>query len=291
MASEGGLTRAARAAIAVGCALCLAGCAATVRVRVLAPGEDCARDFGSSTAAAKIETYLAASSALVLEAGELGVDLDEACGRGLAIAREGAAATSDDEASPCDALATWVATEREALPLGPSLGVHADAVCDASEGDFAECVSRCELRYRPEDVRIVRDEEGLLTAPNVSPRCRASCGTTSAIETSCSPRLRVEPGEVTDTERSRAQRLTRALEQAAVAIDLGERARRLSLAAERLVTIAPVLPEAAATVSIRAVACVQAASEPVRTAAARLESAHDRTGALRRRMRPDVQLR
>jgi hypothetical protein len=113
----------------------------------------------------------------------------------------------------------------------------------------------------------------------------------SAIETSCSPLARVEAGEVGEPERARAERLARALEEAAHAIDVGERARRISLAAARLVTIAPILPEAAATVSIRAVACVQTASTPVRDAAARLASAHDHAGALRRRMRPDVQLR
>ncbi len=264
--------------LAIACAS-LAGCTSTasVRVRVLAPGEDCARDFGSSTAAAKIETYLLASDALRRTTDDVVADLESQCHEGLVAAgvRTVGQAGAAGESS-CDTLAHWIEGETAALAASPRLA-SADGACSPSEAEFAGCISRCELRYRPEDVHVVSDEAHLLTAPNASPRCRSACGTLNAIETTCASSSRVEPGG----EGEREARLRRVLDHAARAIDLGERARRIALAAAQLVAIAPVLPEAAATVSIRAVACVSAAAEPARLAAERLDAARLDTVALR----------
>lgn len=244
------------------------GCSGTVQVRILAPGEDCTRDFGSSTAAAKIETFLAATSALEREVDALEASLAQACEAGLREARGPGAPSS----APCESLGAWVAEESAALdgegavprlePTGPT--------CSPQQADFAACVSRCELRYRPDDIQVVADESGLLTAPQASPRCRASCETLHAIAESCTSPVAVAQGS--EGEGERQARLHAVLGHVARAAALGARAERISLAARRLVAIAPVLPEAAATVSIRAVACVSAASVDVRGAAERLDA-------------------
>lgn len=268
----------ARASFVIATSLALAGCSASasVRVRVLVPGEDCARDFGSSTAAAKIETYLLASDALRRTTDEIVADLEAQCHAGLVEAgvREPGPAAVETGAreSACSTLAQWIEGETTAIASAPTL-VAGDAMCAPSQIDFAGCISRCELRYRPEDVHVVVEDSQLLTAPGMSPRCRASCQTLSAIEAACTSRATPLGEAAASDDAPRSARLLRVLAHAVRAIDLGDRGHRVALAAERLVAIAPVLPEAAATVSIRAVACVSAAAEPVRSAADRLEAA------------------
>ena len=257
---------AARRAGVLVLALAASACSGSVQVRILAPGEDCARDFGSSTAAAKIETFLAATAALEREADVASTELAASCEAGL---REALGASEPMPERSCEALGAWVATESAALAGGPRLGA-ATPTCAPQHSDFAECVSRCELRYRPDDIQVVTDASGLLTAPQASPRCRASCETQQALVETCSaPVTLVEADGQTDA--ARVARLRAVLLHVARAAELGARAERVSLAARRLVEIAPVLPEAAATVSIRAVACVSAASSDVRQAADRLE--------------------
>jgi hypothetical protein len=248
-------------------ALAFCGCAGSVQVRILAPGEDCARDFGSSTAAAKIETFLAASVALGREADAANVALTAACVEGL---REAGVVTEPTPERPCEALGAWVTAESAALASAPRLS-DATPTCSPQHDDLAACVSRCELRYRPDDVQVVTDEAGLLTAPQASPRCRASCETLHAIAETCSSPVALVEGS-SEADPSRVARLRAVLVHVAYAAELGARAERVSRAARRLVAIAPVLPEAAATISIRAVACVSAASTEVRGAAERLEA-------------------
>jgi hypothetical protein len=262
---------AARGAGLLAVALTLGGCGGSLQVRVLAPGEDCARDFGSSTAAAKIETFLAATAALEREAEAATTGLAESCEAGL---REALGPGESLPEAACEALGAWVTAESAALASGPRLGV-ATPTCAPQHTDFAACVSRCELRYRAEDIQVVTDDSGLLTAPQASPRCRASCETLHAIAETCSSPVAVVEAVVEaegEGDAARVARLRAVLVHVARAAELGARAERVSLAARRLVAIAPVLPEAAATVSIRAVACVSVASSRVRRSAERLEA-------------------
>jgi hypothetical protein len=256
---------AARRAGVLVLALAASACSGSVQVRILAPNEDCARDFGSSTAAAKIETFLAATAALEGEADAAQAELTASCQAGL---REAIGGDEPMPEGPCEALGAWLVTESAALAGGPRLGA-ATPTCAPQHSDFAECVSRCELRYRPDDIQVVTDDAGLLTAPQASPRCRASCETLHAIAETCSAPVALVEGE---GDAARVARLRAVLVHVARAAELGARAERVSLAARRLVAIAPALPEAAATVSIRAVACVSAASSDVRQAAERLDA-------------------
>lgn len=221
---------------------------ASVQIRVTGPREDCARDFGSSTAAAKIETFLAASVALDRETRALEAQLRTACAEARAPDTD-RSATGVDDADPCEALVAWLEADpsRAGADAGPA------PTCQGAREDFAACVSRCELRYRAQDVRVVIDEpSGRFTAPQASPRCRASCETLAAVAETCA-----------------APEGAPALDRVGV---IGLRAERIAAAAERLIEIAPVLPEAAATVSIRAVACVSSASEDVRGSERRLRA-------------------
>ncbi|MFO0713699.1 MAG: hypothetical protein U0353_27850 [Sandaracinus sp.] len=257
-------------------ALVCASCVGSVELRVVGPGEDCARDFGSSTAAAKIETFLAASRALATETEALASRTHAACAAGLATSEA-------SEPTSCTALAAWITDEQRALTVS---GLRAsEPRCAQDEAAFGACVSRCELRYRPEDVNVVVDASGLLTAPQASPRCRASCETLGAIAEQCTPPASVaELGDGGDP--ARLARLHTALEHAAEALALAGRAERIRGAADRLVSIAPVLPEAAATVSIRAVACVSAASIDIRTSEDRLAAIQADTAPLGRLVTP-----
>ena len=238
-----------------------ASCVGSVELRVMGRGEDCARDFGSSTAAAKIETFLAASRSLGDASSSLELEMQRHCEEGLAHAGLAVDATAPP-ASACVELGRWVVSESEAL--GSARLVASEPRCTQPEDAFAACVSRCELRYRPEDVNVVVDESGLLTAPQASPRCRASCETLGAIGETCTPPAVVASGAVAPTDPARVARLEAALGDVAQALATSARAERISTAARRLVAIAPVLPEAAATVSIRAVSCVSAASIDIR---------------------------
>lgn len=260
----------------------LAACAGSIQIR-LGGAHDCARDFGSSTAAQKIETYLAASAALSRDAAALRCDLDAACRSAL---RAGAEAGSPAElgasrstgagaeSSPCGALASWLVDEVVALDVGVSLELT-EPTCSRSRPAFATCVSRCELRYRPDDIEVTLDAEGALSAPQASPRCRASCETLSALEAECTaPTVTLAAsGQGPATDAERLERLRRVWEQHGPAIAAAAaRAERVSRAASRLLEIAPVLPEAAATISIRAVACASAARSDVALAEEQLRS-------------------
>lgn len=255
-------------------ALSAAGCGGTVQVeiRVLGDEEDCTRDFGASTAAAKIETYLAASAALSREASGLHDAVSAHCAAGLL-----AAGQPEDAEAPCEALARWVASERDALATPPRV-VPPVLDCRGEQEEFAACVSRCEVRYRPDDVQVVVDDAGLLTAPQASPRCRASCETLQAISESCGPVPAVLlPETVASEDAARVERLRVVLGHVVEALHAGARATRVSLAARRLIAIAPVLPEAAATVSVRA---VSRASGEVETASAHFDAVVAATRAL-----------
>ena len=122
------------------------------------------------------------------------------------------------------------------------------------------------LRYRPEDVRLPCAPSGeatctgVLESPQVSPRCRAACATRTAIRATCTEPTAQLEGNVAAGD-VRTERLARAWAEHGPRLALlAERAERLRAAAERLIHIAPRLPEAAAVVSIRAVACASAAA-------------------------------
>lgn len=259
------------------------GCGSvSVRVGVSPAGAECLRDFGSSTAAAKIETFLGAVAALEEAVAERELELGRACAAATTDAGLGDVVASGTAELPptletCDRLAAWLTTEREVV--GGALAGE-EPVCTVSMDAYAQCVSVCELRYRPREVAVAcageadaqrRCTEGL-SAPQAGPRCRASCGTRAELESSCveaSARLEGAP----EPGAERAARLARVWERHGGALRLLRlRAQRLADATERLVAIAPVLPEAAATVSIRAVACATSAARTAASASARLEA-------------------
>lgn len=249
-------------------ALTVGGCTASVELRVRAGRDDCDRDFGSSTAAQKIEAFLEATAALHRHARRLEHEARTACESGLDAAEQLVQRGTRGE-PPCARLGAWIREESAALSAPPTIALSVPE-CTRSRSEFAACVSRCELRYRPEDIHVVDDGTGALTAPQVSPRCRAACETLSAIEESCTARTSVVE-EAREDDALRRTRLRTALEHGARAIELAWRAGRIKVAAERLIAIAPVLPEAAATISVRAVACVSSASRDVHEADQRLD--------------------
>lgn len=255
--------------------LALSGaCAVSVRVRV-GGGDDCLRDFGTSTAASKIETFLAAADALDREVAAMGENLRRACAEALREAR-GPASTGapsravgdDTEAEPCAALGGWL--EAELSTSRGTIRVESPR-CVWPRELFTSCVLRCELRYRPEDIDVVTGAEGALSAPQAGPRCRAGCSTLAALEARCErPVVHLEVPD--EASGARVERLRRVVEGPLLAVaDVALRARRVTDGASRLVAIAPALPDAAATISIDAVDCVARAAETVARDAAMLE--------------------
>ncbi len=261
--------------------LAIAGCLGSVQVRVGAGPDDCSRDFGSSTAAAKIETYLAAAAELARDAETMERELTQACSAALADA--GGVAPAPGGTDPCRDLGEWLERERLALVSAAPLVELGAIACEPSRDSFATCVSRCELRYRPEDIEVAVGTDGLLTAPQASPRCRASCETLSALATPCSQAsvTVAAGGELSGEQHERLTRLRTIWERHGPEIArVRERADRVARAASRLISIAPVLPEAAATVSIRAVACASRAASTVSDTTARLRQLVERSQAV-----------
>jgi len=258
-------------------ALTMTGCFGSVQVRVGGGVDDCSRDFGSSTAAAKIETYLAATAELARDAETMEAELTRACT--VALADAGVATPAEGVTDACGQLGEWLESERLALPSSAPVIEIGAITCEAPRDSFATCVSRCELRYRPEDIDVAVGTDGMLTAPQASPRCRASCETLSALATTCS-RATISVtsgGEVPEEERERLTRLRTMWEGHGPEVArLHDRADRVARAASRLISIAPVLPEAAATVSIRAVACASSAAATVTETTGRLSTVVER---------------
>jgi hypothetical protein len=282
-----------RAAVVLALGASWVGCGAvSVRVGVSAAGAECQRDFGSSTAAAKIETFLGAVAALEGAAAARELELGRACAAAAEDAGLATVVASDTAALPptletCGVLADWLAAERAALE-GAVLASDEPA-CTVSMDAYAQCVSTCELRYRPREVAVAcagetderRCTQGL-SAPQAGPRCRASCETRAELESTCAEgSARLEGVEPPASER--AVRLAGVWERHGPSLRLLRvRAERLAGATARLLAIAPVLPEAAATISIRAVACATAASRTASQASSRLEA----TLAAARRVAP-----
>ncbi len=278
----------------------LTGCGAgALRAGVDPSGAQCQRDFGSSTAAAKIETFLAATAELERAVFESERAVHDACAAAAEDAGPGAVALDEPGAGSlevCRRLGSWLSSERAALSeAGVEVRVAvAPPACAVSMDDYAGCVSSCELRYRPTEIEVQcsveaegRSCSGALTSPQAGPRCRASCETRMELAASCTPgsaRLEARladgtllaPGaeqlapevapepaaELAPELRERVARLQRVWETQGARLQLLRvRLERTARAASHLLAIAPVLPEAAATVSIRAVACASAAAE------------------------------
>lgn len=266
------------AALALG-GLASAGCGAVhVQVGVDPLGPSCLRDFGSSTAAAKVETFLAATSGLDATTRALADELDALCvaaGRDARLA-EGDLVVPGDELHACRRLVRWIdGRQAAATARGDGSGhVHVeDATCTQSMDAYASCVAQCELRYRADEVEVrcdgtIRDRicEGTVSAAQVSARCRASCDTEAALTAACTTSVSVSPAPTGDSElASVLVRLSGALP------GLHARLRRITTAAQHLVQIAPAIPSASATVSVRAVSCAEGASQVAADASVRME--------------------
>lgn len=255
-------------------ALCWAasGCGgALVHVGIDARGASCQRDFGVSTAASKVETFLSAVAELDRVSAESDGALRETCaalGADIGMSEgELTRALAEDTGTLCTRVTAALLAEQTAVSTSGNLILQVTTpTCSWSTDAARACVSECELRYRPDDVELpcATDGEltcsGVLESPQAGPRCRAACGTRVALHATCSePSARLE-GNLTDAN-ARTMRLAQAWAQHGPRLALlAERAQRLSAATERLLLIAPVLPEAAAVVSIRAVACASAAA-------------------------------
>ncbi|GAB4196813.1 MAG: hypothetical protein OHK0013_04310 [Sandaracinaceae bacterium] len=276
----------------VAAAVGVTGCGSVaVRVGVTASGVECQRDFGSSTAAAKIETFLAATTALERFVVEEEASLARTC---EAMGRD-AGLPSDPAPSldTCRGLLVWLDAERAALGVTTQTEVPE---CVLSMDAYAQCVSSCELRYRPSEVEVqcVGAVEGRtcsqgLRSPQAGPRCRASCETRAELDARCVPRgaslASARSASAVPADESRAARLAEVWATHGPALRLSRaRLERIGSAASQLLAIAPVLPEAAATVSIRAVACATDAAGAAASASAHLEV----TRGLARRLAPDA---
>ncbi len=259
-----------------------AGCGSvTVRTGVDVRGASCQRDFGVSTAASKVETFLSAVAELDQASEESDVALRETC---VALGRDAgmdiaSLAGTRDVGALCTAVTDHLFAEQTAASVNGNVILQVTTpVCTWSTAEARSCIAECELRYRPEDVLLPCAPageatcSGVLESPQVSPRCRAACGTRTAIHATCTePSAHLE-GNVAAGD-VRTERLARAWAAHGPRLALlAERAERLRAATARLIQIAPRLPEAAAVVSIRAVACASAAASLTTEIEARLAS-------------------
>lgn len=259
-------------ALALASAPMLSSCGgAMVQAGIDARGPSCQRDFGVSTAASKIETFLAAVAELDRASEESDAALRETCvalGRDLGMQEAALTqAMSEDTGTLCGRVTDVLLAEQTASSTSGNFVLQVSApTCTWSTEAARACISECELRYRPDDVMLTctPNAEGMcsgtLESPQAGPRCRAACGTRIALRATCTePSAQLE-GNLTGADE-RTARLARAWAAHGPRLaSLAERAQRLSAATERLLQIAPVLPEAAAVVSIRAVACASAAA-------------------------------
>ena len=250
----------------------VSGCgSATAHVGIEVRGATCQRDFGVSTAASKVETFLAAVAELDQASEESDRAMRETC---VALGRDAgmdidtlAQAQTLDTGALCTVVTDHLHAEQTAASVNGNVILQVTApTCAWSTREARACIAECELRYRPDDVRLPcapRGETtctGVLESPQLSPRCSAACGTRTAIPATCTePRAELEGAVVAGDVRT--ERLARAWAEHGPRLALlAERAERLRAATERLIQIAPRLPEAAAVVSIRAVACASAAA-------------------------------
>lgn len=251
----------------------VAGCGgASLHGGIDVRGPGCQRDFGTSTAASKVETFLRSVADLDQAAFGLEQELGVACADfatdlGMT-ARE--LAGLDARALCRAAYARAEAAESAAAPLAIAWNAPS---CTWTAEAAQSCISECELRYRPGDIEVTCTRAsdgacaGVLSSPQASPRCTAACSTRVALGATCSEGvLSVEsPSGAEGALLAEAWR-----RQGARLLTLTQRGARLVEASARLVRIAPSLPEAAAVVSIRAVACATAAAGVVVSTQTRL---------------------
>jgi hypothetical protein len=248
------------------------GCgSAIVQVGIDARGPSCQRDFGVSTAASKIETFLAAVAELDRVSEESDAALRETCtalghdlGMSEAVLHQ---ALLEDTGTLCSRVTDMLREEQTAASTSGNVILQVGApTCTWSASEARACISECELRYRPDDVSLTCEISaqgtcsGVLESPQAGPRCRAACGTRIALHATCTEPSAVLEGNLAGAD-ARTLRLATAWAAHGPRIAvLAERTHRLRASTERLLQIAPVLPEAAAVVSIRAVACASAAA-------------------------------
>ena len=272
------------ALIALALSVAASGCGSvTLQVAIDARSATCQRDFGVSTAASKVETFLSAVAELDRASEESDAAMRETC---VALGRDAGMDTTSlarvmtrDTSALCTEVTDYLHAEQTAASVNGNVILQVRTpVCTWSTREARTCISECELRYRPDNVTLPCAPhgeptcEGVLESPQAGPRCRAACGTRTALHATCSaPSAHLEGVVATGDARTARLASAWAAHGPRLAL-LAERAERLSAATERLIEIAPRLPEAAAVVSIRAVACASSAASLAVEIDARLAS-------------------
>lgn len=142
---------------------------------------------------------------------------------------------------------------------------HGECVVDAQASCSGECRGGCSVEYREPYCT------GTLRRPTASARCRASCDARIEASARCTPgetNISIDGGMDAASQARYAQVQAAIREGVSAILAIRTRVRRLSTAGAEIIRTAPEIPEAAATVSIGAVACATAAAATCAEAAA-----------------------
>lgn len=199
---------------------------------------------------------------ITCEGGEIRGYCDASCSGSCAVEIEGAC-TGTCEGS-CEG--TCSARNADGSCAGTCDGTcHGRCVVAAQATCSGECRGGCSVAYREPYCT------GTLRRPTASARCRASCDARVEASARCTPgetNISIDGGMDAASAARYAQVQTAIREGVSAILAIRTRVERLSVAGAEIVRIAPEIPEAAATVSIGAVACATAAAATVVDAAA-----------------------
>lgn len=153
---------------------------------------------------------------------------------------------------------TCSATAADGSCAGQCQGTcHGRCVVSGQASCQGECRGGCSVEYREPYCT------GTVRAPEVSSRCQASCDARVEAQARCTPgEMTMNVSGLSDPALvARVDRVRAAIHEGAASIlAIRTRTERLRDSGRAIVEIAPGLPEAAATVSIGAVACASAAA-------------------------------
>lgn len=135
---------------------------------------ECRGDFGTSEAAAKVETFMLATARFTRAAADLDGSLKESC---QAMGRElGLGTLSGDTRSVCDAAGNKLRDELQGLRAEASLRIEVAAsppICEVSVNAYAGCYGECQVDVDPGEVSL--ECEGGEIVGQCSAECTGSC--------------------------------------------------------------------------------------------------------------------
>jgi modification target Cys-rich repeat protein len=199
---------------------------------------------------------------ITCEGGEIRGTCDAECTGRCAVAIEGSCSGTCE--GSCEG--TCSARNADGSCAGTCDGTcHGECVVDAQASCSGECRGGCSVEYREPYCT------GTLRRPTASARCRASCDARIEASARCTPgetNISIDGGMDAASQARYAQVQAAIREGVSAILAIRTRVQRLSTAGAEIVRTAPEIPEAAATVSIGAVACATAAAATCAEAAA-----------------------